>query len=169
MNSSPVLVIEEPINPRRVNEPRYDCEMKVKNSALVLLVSLAALSLAGCSSSLSPSPVESPASGDSSDSSDLGVSMPEGFIDVGTGLAVRWVEPPQCAEDIPCEQIEVYAVERCPSSVYLEANVLDAEERAIGVTSGQLGGLQEGRLGLITFPVKEPGYANLELVEVSCD
>jgi hypothetical protein len=143
--------------------------MKLKNSSRVLLASIAALSLAGCSPSVPPSSVESVGSGDSLDSSELGVSMPEGFVDVGTGLAARWVEPPQCADDDPCEQIEVYAVERCPSSVYLEANVLDGEERAIGVTSGQLGGLPQGRLGLITFPVQEPSYANLELVEVSCD
>lgn len=143
--------------------------MESKRSARILLTSLAILSLVGCASSMPPSSAESVSSGDSPDSSELGVSMPEGFVDVGTGLAVRWVEPPECAEDVPCEQIEVYAVERCPSSIYLEANVLDDEERAIGVTSGQLGGLPKGRLGLITFPVREPDYANLELVEVSCD
>lgn len=143
--------------------------MKIKDSARLLLASLAVLCLVGCSPSLPPYSVESAGLGDSKDSSELGVSMPEGFVDVGTGLAVRWVEPPQCVQDVPCEQIEVYAVERCPSSVYLEANILDGEERAIGVTSGQLGGLQQGRLGLITFPVEELDYANLELVEVSCE
>jgi hypothetical protein len=29
--------------------------------------------------------------------------------------------------------------------------------------------LPQGRLGLITFTVQDPNYANLELVEVSCD
>lgn len=164
-----VLGAEGPSNPHRFEQPRYDCGMKIKNSARVLLASLAGLCLVGCSSSLPSNQVVSAGIGDSTDSSELGVSMPEGFVDVGTGLAVRWVESPQCVEEVPCEQIEVYAVERCPSSVYLEANVLDGEERAIGVTSGQLGGLQEGRLGLITFPVQEPDYANLELVEVTCD
>jgi hypothetical protein len=143
--------------------------MIIKKSGPVLLASLAALCLVGCSSSLQLNPVESVGSGDSTDSTKLDVSIPEGFVDVGTGIAVRWVEPPQCVEAVPCEQIEVYAVERCPSSVYLEANVFDGQERAIGVTSGQLGGLQEGRLGLITFPVQELDYANLELVEANCD
>ena len=95
------------------------------------------------------------------------LSVPDGFNDVHTGLAVRFVEVPQCGT-APCQQIEIYALKRCPSRVYLEANVLDSSKRVIGVTRGELGGLPQGQTGLITFPITNVGAVNVELVEAAC-
>jgi hypothetical protein len=96
------------------------------------------------------------------------IAVPDGFSDVNTGLAVKWVNSPECGTTV-CQQIEVFALKRCPSRVYLEANVLDVSKRVLGETHSELGGLPQGQTGLITFTIAQPGAQSLDLVEVDCN
>jgi hypothetical protein len=95
-------------------------------------------------------------------------AVPDGFSDVNTRIAVRWVQLPECGATV-CQQIEVFALMRCPSRVYLEANVLDRSKRVLGETHSELGGLPQGQTGLITFTITQPGARNLDLVEADCN
>ena len=100
-------------------------------------------------------------------SDDVPLAVPDGFDDVHTGIAIRWVPQPECVSG-KCQQIELFALKRCASKVYVEANVLDLQKRVVGVTRRLLGGLPQGSTALVTLDVAEASGASLDLVEVDC-
>jgi len=105
-------------------------------------------------------------SGDGSDTSD--VSLPAGFDDTGAGVAIRFVSDPSCGDFIRCSQVELIALRDCPNSVYVEANMLDAAGRNLGITNDMLGSLREGERGIVDLMILEDAATRIELSDVSC-
>lgn len=99
---------------------------------------------------------------------DTAPSWPEGFEDTGEGLAIRFLENPSCGEYIRCSQVEVFALRDCPNAVYIEANMIDAKGRNIGLTNDVLGALDQGDRGLLDMVVFNDSASRVELSEISC-
>lgn len=95
-------------------------------------------------------------------------SWPEGFEDSGEGLAFKFLENPSCGEYIRCSQVEVFALRDCPNAVYIEANMIDANGRNIGLTNDVLGALDRGDRGLLDLVVFNDAASRVELSEISC-
>lgn len=95
-------------------------------------------------------------------------SWPEGFEDSGEGLAIKFLENPSCGEYIRCSQVEVFALRDCPNAVYIEANMIDANGRNIGLTNDVLGALDRGDRGLLDLVVFNDAASRVELSEISC-
>jgi len=139
--------------------------------ALLAAVTLSLL-LAGC--------VGSGSYGDGgTDSSDAGTfdeddllveepDIPAGFSDAGVGIAFRFADDPVCDGSVRCSQVEVYAYQDCPSMVYIEANLIDGDDRVVGYANDTLGSLSEGQTGLMTLAFTESDGQAVSITEINC-
>ena len=133
------------------------------------LAAVAILLLAGCVSTGSPQSTPPPSSPNPSPAP----SLPAGFTDAGVGVALRWLDwdvddPRDCSFSGFCYWLEVYAYEDCLSSVYVEANLLDAEGRVVGWTNDSLGALRNGQYGYIELRDSTDDGYQIEITDVSC-
>ena len=133
------------------------------------LASVAILLLAGCVSTGSPQSTPPPSSPNPSPAP----SLPAGFTDAGVGVALRWLDPAaddwrDCTFSGYCYWLEVYAYEDCPSSVYVEANLLNAEGRVVGWTNDSLGVLSNGQYGYIELRDSTDDGEQIEITDVTC-
>jgi hypothetical protein len=99
--------------------------------------------------------------------------LPAGFTDAGVGVALRWLDPAaddwrDCTFSGYCYWLEVYAYEDCPSSVYVEANLLNAEGRVVGWTNDSLGVLSNGQYGYIELRDSTDDGEQIEITDVTC-
>jgi len=95
--------------------------------------------------------------------------IPAGYNDLGNGLAYKWKNT-----DIDCEYYDgcivamVYAYGDCPSSVYLEANILDENDTVINYTNGTLSALSAGQKGEILLGDINGNGAKFQMTDSSC-
>lgn len=93
--------------------------------------------------------------------------LPDGFKDGGDGVAFAFVENQVCDYG-RCVQVELYAYQACPNSVYVEGNVLDDGGRVIGYTNDRIGSLKAKRYGLATLNFTDKAGVKVQLTEITC-
>jgi len=128
------------------------------------------LALAGCSAS-EPEPEPEPLTASEQAELDaaLAPDMPAGFTDGGTGLGYQFVhDGVDCSYYDHCVNVELYAYSDCPTSVYVEANVMTEDSTVIGYTNDTLSSLSTGQKGRMILGSMEDGAARFQLTKISC-
>lgn len=102
-------------------------------------------------------------------------SPPDGYAAVTNGVAWRWGDFGQAATECgglePCRYLEVLAQTDCPTGLYAEANIIDADtDTVVGYTNQHLGSLANGQAARLEMYVGGTGALRLrtELTRVSC-
>lgn len=141
---------------------------------LCLLVSGAgsAHALSGSESATAPqregTPVTGTAPARDTDAPASTRNVPDGFKDAGGKLAFRFVDGDGCDFYDRCSHVEVYAMEACPSMVYVEANVLDESGTVVSFTNDSVGGLRQGQTARLTLGIVGTDGVKVELTDMSC-
>jgi len=140
--------------------------MGVLGVAVVLL-------LAGCSSSAGGSSGLSAAERQQLLDEAAAPSLPKGFMDASTGVAVKWLEKDDprwdCGYFDSCVNVEVYAYEPCLRGVYIEANILNGDT-VVDWTNGTLSALDTGQKGIIKLgKVGSAGGGTYKMTKIQCN
>lgn len=97
--------------------------------------------------------------------------VPSGYKDWGNGIAWRYSTDQENAKAscgyTRCTWVIVYAYENC-SSVYVEANMVDSNGNALGITNDLLGHLSAGDGGVATLRVIYSNAVGVRLTEITC-
>ena len=140
----------------------------VKRIAALLLI---AVTLSGCAL---PQPVDLDTSSQEESAAPPVIAAPEvdlpaGYKDSGTGIGYkRLTTPPDCDYYSRCIQYDLVAYQACPSSVYVEANILDDDGTVIDFTNDTLAALTVGQRGLVTLGSMSADAAAFQLTEINC-
>jgi hypothetical protein len=135
-------------------------------AAAALLIVLVA-SLTGCSLRSSNTSYDGGSDSDTSYEAPPAPDIPAGYSDAGNGIATKFVDGRPCSYGV-CSWVEVYAYADCPNSVYIEANIFNADEVVIDYTNGTLAQLLTGQTGLIELNTLTDGAAQVKLTEIDC-
>lgn len=84
------------------------------------------------------------------------------------GIFFEWVEDPECDYG-KCTQILLEAVDgACPNGLYVEVNLLDANDIIVGYTNDVLSSLPRGQRGKMTFETYDDSVKKMEITEFNC-
>lgn len=96
-------------------------------------------------------------------------NFPDGFKDVGNGVAYRFANEGRECSYSSCVFVELYAYQNCPSMVYVQAKTVDRDTNTVyGMTNDTLGGLSRGQSGVVELPILESAANGVQLTEINC-
>ena len=130
-----------------------------------------ALSLASCTTGVS-SPTTNTLSPPASVPTIQTPQIPDGFKDVGNGLAVKWLkkgDDPEfsCGHYDACTNLKVYAYASCPNGIYGKVNLKNASGTVVDWTNDTLASLSKGEYGILVFGTFDSGYTH-SIVDLTC-
>lgn len=98
---------------------------------------------------------------------------PSGYSEVQDGIAFKWMTTAEdnasdaCTGD-HCWGAFVIARDGCPSSLYAEITLLDAQDVQIGYTNDTVGSVAPGTKARLMFNTYESSARQAQLAKVSC-
>lgn len=95
------------------------------------------------------------------------LEVPAGYEDTNTGVAIRWIDNPDCGYST-CAQLEAFALRACPNSLFIEANVLDTGGRIVGYTNDLASSVRAGETAIMTMRTFEDAGSVIDLTDISC-
>lgn len=91
--------------------------------------------------------------------------IPEDFTDAGNGMSYKFIDG-TCSY-LHCAYVQIYADTSC-SSVYVEANSINADGVILGMTNDMIGVMNPGDSAVATLNILEDAATGVRLTKVLC-
>lgn len=96
--------------------------------------------------------------------------FPEGYDEILSGVAVKWVTSSSSNDCYRCTYwtADMISKNGCPAGVYAEIDILDASKRVVGWTNDTLQSLRPGEVGRLQFETYTSSAEYARFSELNC-